>query len=445
MTSSVVAVKGPSGSSGTISRPRQTLRWLKALLLVDVLLQRVAVPVGTGVSIMLPVTLLVAGALVLDKSLLIDVRRTRQYLIGMGTVTVAALTAYTSGAVDASFTSWLLLVSTYLPFCLVLRAASPAMYEDVLDFFIRVVGIVAILAVVQYAVQLVGWQYEDLLGQVVPPKWLLAGFNTSYPVRYGSPIFKSNAFVCLEPSFCSQLIGLALVALLQRRGDWRWLVLLVPALLTTVSGTGLLILAAGLAGLAVDRGIRWAAQLLLVTLLAVLALSLSPAFSLYSSRATEAKSSDTSGSLRFVQPYTNMWTEMADTRVLLLGQGPGYGDRQSRLYIANTGLPLQFGTLPKLVVEYGVVAAVAFLLLVVPAFTAGPGGTGLKAAVLIFYFVLGGNLLAPGAVYLALLLTGWFSSATDPVKTRSREARVQDPLAAVEFSAQPPATFGDAR
>jgi hypothetical protein len=428
MTSSPIAAPPAKLIPSAVDHHNVTAWSLKTLLVVDILLQRVAVPVGTGVSIMLPVTLLVAAVLVQNKSLLVDVRHTRLYICAMAAATAAALTAYSSGPVDVSFTSWLLLVCTYLPFCLVVRQTQRAIYEAVLDSFIGIVSVVAVLALVQYASQLLGWTYQDLLADVVPPKWLLSGFNTSYPLQYGSPIYKSNAFVCLEPSACSQLLGLAILAHLRRGGSWRRILVLSAALLTTVSGTGVLILGAGLVGLSVKKGLIWTLRLFLVSVIAILALSLTPAFSLYSSRATEAKNSDTSGSLRFVQPYTNMWTEMADTHVLFLGQGPGYGDRQSKRYIANTGLPLQYGTLPKLVVEYGIVAAVIFLSLILTVFTSGPGGIGLKAAVLVFYFVLGGNLLAPGVVYLCLILTGWFSASRSEPRIPPRRAALRDGL-----------------
>ena len=396
------------------SSERSTLRLLKTTLVVIVFLQRVAIPVGQGISVVLPLTAVALLALFWGGGLAFEPRRTRLYLIAMVAVVTVTLIPHGSGASVASLSSLLLLLVTYIPCCLILRQEHRARYEEILRFFVSLATIVAVLALLQYGLQLVGWKYTDVLSDLLPPNWTLQGFSTSYPVRYGSPLYKSNAFLTVEPSACSQVIGLGIVLLVRRDGGWRrvlLVLLLLGALLTTVSGTGVLLVAAGMVGLAVKRGVKWTARLVVATLAAVITLSLTPAFSLFTSRATETKATDTSASLRFVQPYSATWQQLSDTGVLIRGNGPGSADRQANRYFANTGLPLLYATLPKLLLEYGAVAGAVFLFFIAAVFSSGPA-LELKTVVFVLYFLLGSQLLSLSTVCTGLLLTAWFSTET---------------------------------
>ncbi len=391
---------------------RRTLRLLTVLLFGEVFLQRLAVPVGsTQVPLMLPGVLVGAVVLLAWGDLAANMGRTRAYLIAMAACVSAASVVFIRGLDDNSLTSLLLLVVTYAPFCYGLRAdVSATLFPRVLDRFAIMTEVLAGLAVAQFGLQLAGWHYRDIIGGILPPDLVMRNFNTSYPVAYGSNLFKANAFVCLEPSFCSQFLAIGLVVSVLRGVRWWRLLLLVVAILATVSGTGVILLAAALVLLAVHKGPRFAITAATGLALVVTIVSFTPAADVFAERATETSTSSSSGSLRFVQPYTRTFDRLGgDPLTVLFGSGPGWSDRDADQFMHNTGLPLNYAMLPKLVLEYGLVGGTAFLALVVLAFARGSPSFVLSGAVLVFFTVLSSSLLSPVVVYLGLLLVTWFA------------------------------------
>jgi hypothetical protein len=391
---------------------RRTLRLLTVLLFGEIFLQRLAVPVGSNqVPLMLPAVLGGAVLLLARGDLAVNMGRTRAYLIAMAACVGSALVAFTRGLDGTSLTSLLLLVVTYAPFCYGLRAdVSSTLFPRILDRFSVMTAVLAGLAVTQFALQLAGWRYSDIIGGVVPPDLLMRNFNTSYPVAYGSTVYKANAFVCLEPSFCSQFLAVGLVVSVLRGVRWWRLVLLVVATLATVSGTGVILLAAALVLLAVHKGPRFAATAVAVLALVVTAVGFTPAADVFAERATETSTSNSSGSLRFVQPYTRTFDRLGgDPLTVFFGSGPGWSDRDADQFMDDTGLPLNYAMLPKLVLEYGLVGGLAFLGLVTLAFVRGSPSFVLSGAVLVFYTVLSSSLLSPVVVYLGLLVLTWYT------------------------------------
>ena len=102
----------------------------------------------------------------------------------------------------------------------------------------------AVLVIVMFASQLV-IPYHDWFADVVPENIRLTTFTIAYPVSYGSPYYKANGWIGLEPSVVSFQLGVALVAgvlirathagrLPARRGDpvhdgWLRLIMAVAA------------------------------------------------------------------------------------------------------------------------------------------------------------------------------------------------------------------------
>ncbi len=405
-------ISEPDDTATVTAADRQALRVLTLLLFGEVFLQRLAVPVGAAqVPVMLPVVLLGTAVLLLHRGLEVNVGRTRAYLVAMAACTGSALVAFSRDLPDNSLTSLLLLVVTYAPFCFGLHAAtSSALLPRILDRFSLMTVALAGLGVAQFGLQLVGWRYSDLLADVVPHNLLMRNFNTSYPVRYGSALYKANGFVCLEPSFCSQFLAVGLVVSMLRDAAWWRLLLLVVAVLVTVSGTGVVLLGAALLLLAVHKGLRFAVTALAGIALVVTVVSFTPAAGIFTARATEASAHGSSGSLRFVEPYTRTFDRLGgDPTTVLFGAGPGWSDRDAQRFRHGTGKPLNYAMLPKLVLEYGLVGGGCFLFLVGPAFVRGSPSFVLSGAMLVFYTVLSSSLLNPVVVYLGLLLLTWYS------------------------------------
>lgn len=399
-------VGGPGG--------RNVLRLLTLCLAFNIFGMRLGLPLSsTGIPLLLPFGYGVAVYLRLRGEIMLSPTRTLGYLAAMGVCSFAAYLSFSRGRVDTSLTSLVLLIATYGPFCFGLRPNRKPLFDRVLSRFVTLTSVLAGLAVLQFALQLVGWHYTDVLGHIVPHGFLLQNFNTSYPVQYGASLYKSNAFVCLEPSYCSQFLALGLVAHIVRGASGRRVALYILAILSTVSGTGLLLLAGAVVVLSVRRGPRFTAAALLLIAVVVALLSFTPAAKPFESRLTETKSNQSSGSLRFIQPYNRMWAGLGkDPASVAFGQGPGFADRDGATFMSDTGLPLNYAMLPKLVLEYGAVGAAFFLIFLLPAFARGSPSGELSGATLVFVTVLSGSLLSPTIMFTPLILLVWFSRET---------------------------------
>jgi hypothetical protein len=400
-------------ASGRPATPRTTFLVLAAMITAVVTLQRIAIPFGEEqVSISLPVVLVGIGYLLLAGQLVEDRLRTGLYLLAISLCLVAALVSFVVNAVEASFGSVLLLVVLYAPFAYVLRPELRALYGRLLDFFCQLMVIGAILSLGQWVAQMLGWRYTDLLAEVVPSALLLEHYNTAYPIRYGSEIYKSNGVFFLEPSFCSQFLALAAIIQLVRGGKrWR-LPVYAAGILPTVAGTGLLLLAFGLMLISLRRRPIWSFAVLAVTVLATALVAITPAGDLFAERTQETTTRGSSFSLRFVEPYEIAYEDLGtDTRTPFTGRGPGYTQRRAEADFQRTELMLLFPVVPKLVAEYGLIAALAFTLFTVYAFCARVPSSTIALSILFMHLTLSGSLLQPTTVYLSLLLTSVFAAA----------------------------------
>ena len=92
--------------------------------------------------------------------------------------------------------------------------------------------------------QLVGIGYRDWVGQIVPAPFLVNGYVISYPIVYGSELYKSNAWITLEPSFLSFMLGVCVVAAILARLHWVKVMVIFAGLLCTTAGSGLAIVVA---------------------------------------------------------------------------------------------------------------------------------------------------------------------------------------------------------
>lgn len=410
------------------SERRMTLIGLYAVVASVVLLQRLALP-PTQVSVSLLVVLGAFVFLLLSGALVEDRVRTGLYLAAATLCLAAAFGSFLLRD-DPSFFSLLLLIVLYAPFTHVLRPPLLDLYPRVLEFFCKLMVLGALLAIGQWVAQVSGaWTYTDLLADALPAEFLLQNYNTTYPVYFGSPVMKSNGVIFLEPSFCSQFLALAVIAQLVQGGKrWR-LPLFVAALLTTVSGTGLLLLAFGLTVLAWRRGALWSFGILATTIATITVIALTPAGELFAERAREARESQSSVNLRFSDPFVRTFDDLGRSdSAPFVGHGPGFAEREADVYRERTDLALAFPPVPKLTSEYGIFAALVFSAFMVAAFWSRAPEKTIAASLIFMHFTLSGSLLQPPTVYLALLLTSLFASIVT--------IRRFDPVPVPAFAAQ---------
>jgi hypothetical protein len=382
---------------------------LKAMVTAAVVLQRFAVPLGSEqVSFVLVAEAVLLGVLLVRGQLVIERNRTLWYLVAAAACLAAAAIASDSGD-GSSLLSVLLLLAMYAPFCLTLAPSLRPLYRPVLQFFTTLMVIVAVVAVVQMLLQLAGWAYSDPLARV-PNEVLTQGYNTAYPVQYGSAIVKSNAFIFLEPSFLSQFLALAFVVELTTGArPWR-LLLYFGAMLTTVSGTGVILLAFGIV-VALFKRAR-PIMFLLPFILAVGVTLATPVGSLFSERVTgEGRTETSSSRARFVEPYKRVYDDLNQSvQHLVVGRGPGFAERAADDAFVREDIPIVYPVVPKLSYEYGLVAGLVFASFIAFAFLNRTPSLVIASSALLIHFFLSGSLLQAHTLFLCYILTSLFAA-----------------------------------
>ena len=389
-------------------RPAPPVRVVCVLVVVVVVGQRFALPAGPQA---LPLSLVVgyAGCAALLWWRAVRFDRLRLELFALAGTACAAATYLGLWWDDDSLSlpSLVLLLLIYALWCLRLTDTGPGVQRAVLGTFVRTMLVLSALGVLQMTAQYAGvWQYQDYLGAVVPPDLLLQAYNTDAPTSYLSPIYRGNAFVFLEPSFLSQYCALAvLVALLLRAPAWQ-LGLLTAGLASAVSGTGFLLLSAGLVAVVLRDRSALRPSYLVTGVLALAALLASPVASGLLDRASEFGESGSSASLRLVQPYTETARGLQEGPSRpYVGAGPGSAERLlSTDRDGGLGRAVTYTTAPKLVFEYGLVAGGLFMLFLLVCLFGGRSVPAVPFALFLMTWVLSGALLQPHTAVLAWLL-----------------------------------------
>ena len=409
---------------------RYVLGVLRALLLTTLLGQRLVVPLGADNRVSLPLLVAyVAGFLLLLRGALVSNRvRTELYVTALIVLVASAAGANWLGN-TVSLNSLLLLLVLYLPWVFCVAPRFRDLFVPVLGTFVTAMTGCAVLGGGQMVAQLLlGWTYTDYLQQWLGPNWLDLTFNTENTLAWNNPLVKANAFVFLEPSFLCQFCALALVAaLLIRAPAWQQLVLGL-GMAATLSGTGILLLVLGTVLILLRAPNRIQPRVVVAGGICLTIVFLTPAAGILLDRRDEASQSGSSGSLRFVQPYTGVIAGLQqDPSRYLVGAGPGASDR----LLASTrsgGEAVVYAIAPKLAFEYGLLSLVVFMAFLLVAVLRGPPIPVLPATTLFMMFFLSGSLLSPHVIITAWLLTSvWGTPVTvgisDGIAAARRRAR----------------------
>ena len=403
---------------------------LTALLFTVVLGQRLVVPLGSfPVALPLVATYVAVVLLRFRGGVRYNRVRTELYLLAVGTLLLATWFNTFAGA-SWSVNSLLLLLVLYLPWVFCLSPQYRELFAPLMRRFVGLMSAVALVAIAQMATQFAGlWTYQDYMLEWLPPNWFAADYNTSFPMSYLSPIYKANAFLFLEPSFLCQFLGLAvIVALVMRLPAWQPLLLGI-GMACTLSGTGILLLAAGLVVLVFRRPSSIRPSYLVAGALGIVIIFQTPAAEFLLDRRTETTQQGSSGYLRFVQPYTEVLNGLADEpERYLYGAGPGSADR---LLVSGrtSGEAVVYTIAPKLAFEYGLIAAVVFSGFLLVAILRGPPVHVIPAAVIVMIFFLSGSLLQPFTIVTAWLMTSIWGQPvafglTDSLAARRRQRQM---------------------
>jgi hypothetical protein len=399
------------------------------MLVVAVLGQRFTLPAGS-----IPLAVPLVGSYV--AVFLLRVRggirynrvRTELYIMAAAAVVIAAWFSVLQGH-GLSLNSLALLLVIYLPWVFCVAMSYSELWPRIARLFVRMMVVAAVVGAGQMLTQIAGvWAYEDYLDTFVPPDFLVQGYNTSFPIAYQSPIVKANAFLFLEPSFLCQYLGLALiVGIIIRARAWQLLVLGL-GMASTLSGTGILLVIVGVVLIVVRAPRLIRPAYLLAGVVGLLIVFQTPAADILLARSGEASQSGSSGSLRFVQPYTEVFDGLQENPVrYLVGAGPGQSDRLLESDAGGkVGEAVVYTIAPKLAFEYGLIAATVFMAFMLVSILRGPPMPVLPGAVIFMLFFLSGSLLQPHTVATAWLLTSlWGQPVTlgvsDALAARRRQ------------------------
>jgi hypothetical protein len=385
-----------------LARPdaqRQLFVLALAVILSVTVLQRFAVPVAGGVFGLGFLVCLVATLVFLMQEVLqIDPKRSVLYCLAV----CALLSTLLVKEGSFSLLSVAMLMTLYAPFVAVL-AVRDGEYLGLLDVFQRVISFVAWCGLAQFAVQFVlspGWMFP--FDRVLPEALFISGFNLVIPFADG--YLKSTGLWFLEPSTFSQALAFGLLIELAYFRRLDRILLYSCSYLTSFSGTGVLLLLA-MAPLVLlrSRSAGWAVLALLAFATLVLLREL-PLLSVFFERAAEFDNARSSASMRMIAPY---WAVndllLADPRVLLFGLGPG----QWESGFGELDYPVQDSGWLKLLVEYGLVGGIPFLVFYLYCLFAASPNRLLSLACLLQFAFLGGYLNAFYVAFLHMILVVW--------------------------------------
>jgi hypothetical protein len=336
-----------------------------------------------------------------------------RWRVELWAITVAALVASTFFQWHdwSSLSMWFLLI-VYTPLVLVVDGADEETYKAYLEPFQWLMIPVALLGVYQFVTVDTFDPFERF------GSWVIVGYNTHPPLSFGSTLLRSNAYVLLEPSFLSQYCAIAiLMELAFYHKRWRYPIY-AAGLFSSAGGTGLVVLMIFAVSYAWRH--KKMPHVAIAGAVALVTLSMfpdNPVIQNMLGRTTEITSPGSSGYGRFVAPFVQASIQLEDVPDWITGLGPGAGngDRLVRSgwslnEIANLMAPI------KMVIEYGLMGAVPFMIFITRAFFDRSRSVVLSLAMFICYTFMSSSLQHPPAVYLSYVIAMMFPMRRDDMR-----------------------------
>jgi len=300
-----------------------------------------------------------------------------------------------------SIFSFLYLVILYIPILFVAR--DNKRLGLLMKTFQTSMLIAAIIGIIQFLSQFIGITHVDLLSSLLGP-YITQLYNFSIRLGFGSGLYKANAIFFLEPSFFSQWLSIAILIEIYFYRRFKNLIVFIPALLFTFSGTGLLVLAVGLIPIIFNFNFWYLFRLSVVFLLFVGLFFLSGYAEVTYSRLEQFDDPNASAYIRFIAPY-KLYSEYLrnNPEKIWFGAGPGTVDTDlegggegknpralSPLYI-------------KMLYEYGI-AGFGFFVFIFSSFFWRTNSILFSVVLWITYSIMGTGLLNPITLYLCYAL-----------------------------------------
>lgn len=378
------------------NKERTINRIIAVYSVLMLMLQKIAIHIGEfEFSIAFFLFTLLLFQLGLHRRVQINKRRLMVYILFL----VMTMISCAVNAHMVKYTSYLLLIILYFMVCFDIKLSNnnKARLRRVV---IRVLLLSAIIGIIQFLMQLAGMQFFDIF-DMVPNSIKLSGFNTYYPLSYGSKLIKSNGWIYLEPSFFSQFMALGIIIVLNdsnRQFDKKtiaFLILFILGLIFSFSGTGILLLIVAFIPSIRKLSIKNRFLVIIGGLVAVFVFSRSQYFYSVSDRLFEVTVSGSSGAIRFVNPYIVAFG--SQNQSFFLGRGAGMADDLNYFFVVN------HNAITKIMIEYGFFTLLVFIPFISMVFLRNQISTTSVSVLLMFLF-LSGNLLQPSILFVLFLM-----------------------------------------
>ena len=388
-------------------QPGDIVSWLPtAVLCVPIvavtLLAKLSIPpfAAQGIDMSLLVILAAIGAGLFAGCMRLDAWRLALYALVIGILGFVQILRADSFSVF----SMLLLAAMHFPYVFAVMRGNGDQ-QRVIACFLGIATFLAWCGIAQYFLQFVvdpRWLFP--IENFVPSSYVVQHFNSQGVVNFGSDVYRANGVFLLEPSFFSQLLGVAVVVELCTQGRLSRLATFGLALLVSSAGTGLLILAVCVPLFVVQRR-RWDLLLLGAAGLAIVSV-FRDSFLVHHlfARSGEFSAIGSSGFARFVGGFylfdQFLWDD--PWRTLF-----GFGVGSFRDYASRAHYPVAEMALFKVVFEFGLVGSLIYFGFLVYCLATSSAPRLVTIAVGIAYLLNG--IYTPFAHGLALGLLVWNS------------------------------------
>jgi hypothetical protein len=344
--------------------------WVTVLFMLTFLFQRISVP-GISIPVTVPIAGLWLGLGFLRGLVTIDPRRFVIWCLAAavsGAMVLPQLIMVASPYV--SFNSWALWIVIWLPLVVRLRDRSRVQYLRTLRAVANAGLGLAVLSIAFMLSQLFGLRYYDWVAAVVPHNLLVHDYVVTYPISYGSPIYKSNGWIALEPSFLSFFIAVCLVSALVTRMSVVKVLVLLAGLLSTVAGSGIAVVIVYMVCLLLVGRIGNLRRYALPAVAVIVGFISTIFGQAISQRVLEFGDPRSSTSLRAIEPYLQLWPYwVGDPPSVIIGQGAG----SSAEIIRGLGITgLLVPSTAKVLFDYGLVGGTGLIILMIFTYVRSP-------------------------------------------------------------------------
>lgn len=352
------------------ARAQRQAAWLVVAFVGIFLFQRLAIP-GLSISVTVPLLLAWCLAGLLAGVLEFDGKRLTLWLVSAGVAgLLIPVQVLTVNMPIISINSWLLWNVTWFPLVLRFTSRTPEAYLSAAKGVAWAGAGISGLSILFIGLQVVGVAYRDLVAELVPRALQLDGFVISYPIAWGSPIYKSNAWLALEPSFLSFMLGVAIVCAIMTQRNTLLVLWLGAGLLCTTAGSGIAVVGVYVAGVILRGRGRLLVRYLALGVIGAVISGATVLGEAVLDRVSEVGDERSSTSLRMLEPYQHLipsW--LADPARTLVGGGPGSSQR----VVDDLGiLGLLVPTPAKVLYDYGLIGGLLLLAVIVVAFLRSP-------------------------------------------------------------------------